>query len=134
MKSSLFNNSEVSILFALRSRYVDCKANFKSKYRNTNLLCEYCSESDDTQQHILQCKVINSILRSTEIVQEKVEYNDIFKDIKKQKAIVSIFSKLLEIRKNLKNQENLANPSILDKMLKKSYNLQTCIVNFSFGK
>ena len=58
MTSPLFQNSEVCLLFALRSKYVDCKANFKSQYRNTHLLCDYCTESDDTQQHILLCKAI----------------------------------------------------------------------------
>ena len=128
MTSPLFTNSEVSLLFALRSKYVDCKANFRSKYRNTDLLCEYCSECEDNQQHILRCKVLNKFLKSKDVVDENFEYNDLFKNVKKQKVIVTIYAKLLHIRSQLKT-----NPSILDKMLERSYDLHSGIVNFSPG-
>ena len=133
MTSPLFQNSEVSLLFALRSRYVDCKANFRTKYRNTHLLCEFCFESDDTQEHMIQCKVLKGLLRSKEVLNENFEYNDLFKDTQKQKIIVTIFSKILDIRKQQQNQERTTNPSILDTMLMKSYNLHTSIVNFLSG-
>ena len=109
------------------------KANFKNKYRFTHLLCDYCTESDDTQQHILQCKVLKSHLQSKEAVNENVEYNDLFKNVHKQKVIVTMFTKLLDIRNVLKNQEKSTNPSILDRMLERSYNLQPSNVNFSSG-
>ena len=133
MTSPLFQNSEVCLLFALRSKYIDCKANFKNKYRYTHLLCDYCTESDCTQQHILQCKVLNSHLQSKEAVNENFEYNDLFKNVHKQKVIVTMFTKLLDIRNVLKNQEKSTNPSILDRMLERSYNLQPSNVNFSSG-
>ena len=131
MTSTLFNNIEVNLLFALRSRYIDCKANFKNG--NNNTVCQLCSDSEDNQPHILQCKVINRFFKSKDIVNESIDYSDIFKDVRKQKVIVTIYTKLLEIRKQLLNQVNSNNPSILDKMLKNSYNLQKCIVNFSSG-
>ena len=133
MTSPLFQNLEVCLLFALRSKYIDCKANFKNKYRYTHLLCDYCFESDDTQQHILQCKVLNSYLQSKEAANEKIEYNDLFKNVHKQKVIVTMFTKLLDIRNVLKNQVKSTNPSILDRMLERCYNLQPSNVNFSSG-
>ena len=133
MTSPLFQNSEVSLLFALRSRLVDCKANFRTKFRHTHLLCEFCFASDDTQEHMLQCKVLQGLIKSKEVINEKFEYNDLFKDMKKQKIIVTIFSKILDIRKQQQNQVRTTNPSTLDKVLMKSYNLHTSIVNFSFG-
>ena len=39
-------------------------------------------------------------------MKEKVDYIDIFRETRKQKVIVTIFSKLLEIRRILLNQEN----------------------------
>ena len=133
MTSPLFQNLEVCLLFALRSKYVDCKANFKSQYRNTHLLCDYCTESDDTQQHILQCKVLNSHLQSKEVINEKCEYNDLFGNVQKQKVVVTMFTKLLDVRKVLKNQENSTNLSISDKMLERSYDFMPSNVNFSSG-
>ena len=133
ISSPLFNNSEVSLLFALRSRYIDCKANFKSKYHNGDLLCQVCAKSEENQNHLLECDILNRKLKSEDIIKEKAEYNDIFKDVKKQKVIVTLFSKLLEIRKKILNEQQLSNPSILDKMLKNRYDLQKCIVSGSFG-
>ena len=51
----------------------------------------------------------------------------------KQKVIVTLFSKLLEIRKTILNEQQFTNPSILDEMLKNRYDLQKCIVSGSFG-
>ena len=133
MISPLFSNSEVSLLFALRSKYIECKSNFKNKYKYDNLLCQLCGEDADTQPHILHCETLNSYLKCEDTIKEKVEYDDIFSDTKKQKVIVRIFSKLLEIRKMLLNQETTTYPSISEEMLKKHYNLQTRNVNVSFG-
>ena len=125
MTSTLFNNTEVCLLFALRSRYIDCKTNFRYKYKNDDLLCQLCGQSEDNQPHLLQCKILSKYFES----EEKVEYNDIFScDLRRQKLITTIFSKLLKLRKIL-----TTNPSVLDEMLKNRYNLQKCIVNVSFG-
>ena len=131
--SPLFSNSEVSLLFALRSRYIDCKANFRNKYSKDNLLCQICAKSEETQIHIFQCEILNSKLKSEEILKEKAEYNDMFKDARRQKVIVTIFTQLLEIRKTILHQQQSRNPSISDEMLRNRFNLQKCIVNDSFG-
>ena len=129
MTSTLFNNTEVCLLFALRSRYIDCKTNFRYKYKNEDLLCQLCGQNEDNQPHLLQCKILSSYFKSEEMVKNSIEYNDIFSsDPRRQKVIVTIFAKLLELRKIL-----LTNPSVSDEMLKNRYNLQKCIVNVSFG-
>ena len=46
MTSPIFNNEEVNTLHALRSRYVNVKANFSSKYQN-NMLCPLCLLNND---------------------------------------------------------------------------------------
>ena len=89
--SPIFSNDDVSLLYSLRSRSVDCKANFKSIYKDTDILCPFCKKEDDSQQHMLECEVIKHHFKSTEISQYKIVYDDIFKDIKKQKGITSLF-------------------------------------------
>ena len=131
LTSSLFRNNEVNLLFALRSRCIECKANFRNKH--DDIACQLCFEEEENQQHLLKCKKLNEIFKSQEILIEDIEYNDIFKDIKKQKVIVSLFKELLEVRNYILNHENRSNPSILDKMLEKSYDVRKCIVNFSSG-
>ena len=98
------------------------------------LLCSICDDDEeDTQEHLLNCKILNEKLRSIENTQENVKYEDIFADHKKQKVVTSKSKKLLNIRRLIleNNQPNLSNPSGL---LKFSYNIQPCIVNYSSGK
>ena len=39
--------------FKLRSRMLEVKNNYKGEYRKTNLLCEGCKTSIETQDHVL---------------------------------------------------------------------------------
>ena len=39
MISPLFTDEEVNLLYAIRSRALNCKMNFKNRYRNDDLLC-----------------------------------------------------------------------------------------------
>ena len=102
---------------------------------NLKIKCKFCKEEEDDQQHILQCKTLNSKLSSEELAPELVKYEDIYGDHLKQKVIVNIFTKLLDIRKTMAedSQQNTSDPSISAEMLEISYNLQPCIVNFSSG-
>ena len=52
LTSEMFSDEEVNLLFALRSRTVDCKGNFKSKYKDMNIICQYCKIHEDDQPHI----------------------------------------------------------------------------------
>ena len=135
MKSPLFTNEEVSLLFAIRSRAIDCKINFRNKYNKDDLLCSVCQQEEESQIHILHCKVLNDVLRSNELIVDQVNYQDIYgDDHRKQKVIRTIFSKLLSIRKQiLENPENTTNPSNPDRLLKSSYDVQNSIVNYSSG-
>jgi hypothetical protein len=63
----------------------------------------------------------------------QVNYDDIFGDVHKQKVVVNLFTRLLDIRKTM-TQQDTPDPSISDQMLKNSYNLHHCIVNSSSGK
>ena len=124
----------MSLLFAMRSMCVrECKANFSSIYSPEQLLCHFCTEKKRyVQPHILQCKGLLDRLKSNELVQENIQYSDIFKNPRKQKNTTSLISKLLDIKKTLMNETD---PSTLQcQVLETSYNLQTCIVSYSSGK
>ena len=109
--SPLFSNSEVNLLFALRSRSVDCKQNFKNHYTN-DLLCNLCQRGNDSQAHILTWSVLSEHFKTSDIMQENIEYDDIFKNHRKQKHITALFKTLIEIRKKLL-EEKQSNPSTI---------------------
>ena len=78
---------------------------------------------------------MNSFLNSEEVTKDSVKYNDVFGDHHRQKVVVTIFEKLLNIRKTLTEEKlrNKTNPSTPSRMLKNCYNVQPSIVNLSFG-
>ena len=86
-------NHEVSLLFALRSRTVkNIKSNMASAFRN-NMACNLCRDSEDTQEHCLECPEIHANRGIS------VKYDDIFsQDIDQQVAVTKAFSDILEER------------------------------------
>ena len=48
-----YHHKQASIIFKLRSRSIDCKANRKSS--NPDLSCRLCHQVDETQGHIVNC-------------------------------------------------------------------------------
>ena len=110
--SNLFSNFEVEFLNKIRSRNLDVKSNFKTKYTYhnvTDLKCpiKNCFEVDD-QMHILNCKEVLECLNSNSV--KNSVYEDIFsKDILKQKQITKTFIKLIEIRNSLLKEQDKNN-------------------------
>ena len=108
IKSNLFNNNEVEMLFKLRSRNLDFKSNFKTKFTFNNvekLECPLrgCTEIDE-QQHILKCKLIIDKLENPHLL-SKFKYDNIFSDERKQSRITKLFIVLMEIRTDLLNKQ-----------------------------
>ena len=102
MRSPLFTNDEVCLLFALRTNYIECKFNFKNKYGSVDLNCPLCNQHVDNQESMLSCPVIVQKLNSIDIVTENFKYDDIYSsDTRKQKVITDVFMKIIEIRKDL---------------------------------
>ena len=104
LQSNLFNNNEVEILSRLRSRNLDVKSNFKSKFTFNNiqkLECPIngCSEIDD-QQHLMKC---NYILDTQEIkyIASRFKYENIFLGVRKQIKITKLYVSLIELRSKL---------------------------------
>ena len=76
----------------MRSKALDCRTNFKNRYRNDDLLCEICLEEDDDQPHIMRCKPVNSKLKSQDVTRGLAKYEDIYGDPHKQKVISLLFT------------------------------------------
>ena len=132
MTSPLFSNDEVDLLHALRSRSIDCKANFKQKYTNNNLLCSLCNLGYEDQPHILHCKEKLKIFETNEISQSNVKYEDLFSNnVHKQKVVTALYTQLLNIRDFLLKQRE--NPSTGSLVLRMSNNIHTVIVYLFFG-
>ena len=134
MTTPIFSNNEVNLLHALRSRMVNVKMNFKSKYRD--LSCPLCSSHEDDQSNVLTCKVLKGKNISYEAANNKSVYEDIFKETGKQKEVTHLFQILLNIRKEEEEKRTSCGtaPSIPYGMLENSENIQTSIVHYFSGK
>ena len=135
MTSTLFSNEEVNILHALRSRSVDCKNNYRNLYKEDDLLCKLCAASICNQEHIMNCTVIQKSFKTDDISIDKVVYTDIFnEDIRKQKAVATLYKYVLEIRRaKLQNLSEKQSPSTPNRVLRKSVYIQPSIMYSSFG-
>ena len=87
MTSNKLSCDEKQLLFKLRTRTFDCKSNFKDQFKN-DLRCLLC-KSDDTQEHLLNCKPIIQNIDTSNI-----NYNDLFSNIEKQVKATKVFMKL----------------------------------------
>ena len=134
MTSPIFTNIEVNILHALRSKMVNVKMNFKSKY--SDLSCPICLKHEDDQPHVLKCDVLNSRIISNEASRNKIEYDDIFKEVFKQKEITNLYQRLLSIRSEEENNNTSrqAAPSTSGGVLENNDNIPTSIVHYFSGK
>ena len=112
LTSPLFSNYETKLLFNLRSRTNDAfKCNFRHLY-GENIYCplKCCPESplEDSQKHLLICSKLK--IETTNVARTQIEYNDIFKDVNKQKEVVTMYSELLEQKAKLIKEMNASPP------------------------
>ena len=70
---------------------IDVKSNFRTQY-GQDLACRFCPE-EETQSHLLLCNELIDNLDTSSI-----EYEDIFKDLKKQEAVARLYTQILKIR------------------------------------
>ena len=96
---------ERQFLFALRTRMVDVKANFKIGQRD--IRCRACSQAEESQEHILQCPE----LQEKEIVTGLIDYKDLFKNNTEKLAHIGrIVGRKLKLLKEKVTMTNV-NPS-----------------------
>ena len=67
-----FTINEKQFLFALRSRMIDVKSNYKSGQKD--LLCRACHKTEERQDHLLECLA----LKENDLVDDPPNYEDIF--------------------------------------------------------
>ena len=68
-------------MMKLRLNMIEVKCNYKGMYKN-NLRCDVCKSSDDTTEHILQCKQTGVSI--TEIIEEiKQPSNSVIREVNK---------------------------------------------------
>ena len=106
--SKLFTNYEVELLQKIRSRNLDVKCNFKTRY-STFLECSLdgCSSQLENQPHLMKCKPIMDIFQEKFTLPRDLKYEHIFsKNVKKQKTITKLFSILLDIREQLLKKQS----------------------------
>ena len=134
MKSPIFTNAEVNFLNALRSRSINVKWNFKSKYSN-NLQCPLCELSKDDQSHLLECPELRKRFKTNEVCQKPCKYEDIFSDHQKQKEVTHQIMKLMNIREQMvnKNLQLVSDPSTPGGVLDNSDNLPVGIDYYYLG-
>ena len=85
----------------LRSRTIDLKANFKTKYsNNTECSLNGCT-LEESQEHIFQnCQPLIHNLNINDR-NSNIKYEDIFKNTKRQIQAVQLFNKLFKKRSML---------------------------------
>ena len=83
-------------MFNLRCRTVDgIKDNFRGMFGDQK--CELCLRCNDSQEHVMQCAVLEDHMRWDHTIQ----YNYIFGSKEQQKLVVSLYTSLLEAREEL---------------------------------
>ena len=110
LKSPHLNTDEKRLLFALKTRGVNVKTNFKNMFSKTNMSCRLCkSNEEESEIHILKC---SEIVKDKSLKDEisKISYSDIFGTIDEQIKAVKVLKKVLKVW-NLKLEKLKKSPS-----------------------
>ena len=115
--SNLFRNYEVELLHKIRSRNLDLKCNFKTKFtkgvfgtlpNNTKCSIDGCDNELEDQPHLMECAPILNIFNQKYNLPSEInlKYEHIFSSsVKKQSAITKFFSILIDIREKLLSKQ-----------------------------
>ena len=88
---------EGKFMFALRSRMLELKENYRGKFWDNIFPC--CHEHEDTQEHLLDCEILNS---KNSMVSSLPVYHDLFSGkLEKQVQVCRILKHRLNLRKKL---------------------------------
>ena len=105
LKDPRLDTKKKQLLFKLRSRTLEVKANFGTRFENP--WCISCGQVRETQGHLLQCPPLVKNLKYLSEKDSKLNENDIYGSLDKQIQIVNIYSDILEQREIVKNQKNI---------------------------
>ena len=103
IKSPNLTTREKELLFKLRSRTIDVKQNFPGQYGPP--WCRSCGLFQETQGHLLQCPEIVVKLRYVTQNFSKIDENFVYGNNQQQHMICKIYSEILDVRENLKEDQ-----------------------------
>ena len=100
LKTDKMTTKQKKLLFSLRTRSVDVKSNYKSKYK-FNMQCRLCEKFEDSEKHYLECeKILENIGSNVDLTRAK--YEDIFSsDLRDQISITKIYEQVFKTRTKL---------------------------------
>jgi hypothetical protein len=97
-----FSPDIVSVLFRFRTRMYLVKNNFRNNYENTDTLCPLCKSGNDSQEHLLECIVVNQEYGHP----IKYKHSDIFSNnMDTLFGVASTLKDLVGVRDTLLNPE-----------------------------
>ena len=110
MEDQRFHPEVVNMLFQFRTRMYNVKNNFRSNYKQSNILCPLCKKEEDTQEHMFTCQVINSNCEEKQCQENQaIGYEDIFtKDLNQLLKAAHLLQALVKTRAELE-EEMLSN-------------------------
>ena len=88
---------DAQLIFHLRCRVTEVKVNLKGKY--DDLECGACGFVEESQQHIVECKVLNNHKVLDEIKYEKLINGTVEEKLKIAHKFSENYSKLEDIKK-----------------------------------
>ena len=102
----LLTIDQTKFLIAVRARMLFVRANYPNMQNEK--FCPLCTTELekvlDTQEHLLDCKIIN--LNCTEIIQSDIKYEELFSDnVNKQAEVSLILENRFAMRKKLISQD-----------------------------
>ena len=103
LKDKKIRPDQAKFIFKMRTRMYPVKCNFKNQYQK-NLLCDLCKIEEDSQEHLLKCKVLEHFV--PEIKETEIAYKDIFGTIEKMIPASRLLLKFCKEREYLLNSHN----------------------------
>ena len=89
----------------MRVKMSQNKTNFKSMYKG-DLSCILCKDKStiESEIHLLNCSFLNKVPELSKQI-KKIKYEDIFKDIQRQKMAVEVWTQIFKIYETEKENQ-----------------------------
>ena len=109
LKTENVSVSEKKLLFALKTRQINVKTNFRTMF--SNLQCRLCKEvgTEESEIHIMKCEKILSDKNLKRLL-ESISYADIFGTLDQQVKAVKVWKQVVRVW-NLKLEAEKLSPS-----------------------
>ena len=96
------SQQDIELIFKLRCRVTNVKANMKSSYESFE--CDACGTEEETQEHILKCNTLNNNMK-LKSENETPEYEEIFhENVKDQTKIAKVFQQKMKLMEKYKDK------------------------------